>query len=71
MIELLYDRQHQIIGIRASRADHAVPVRNYRGSMHHISAGAFFTHFTISFGSYRRIAGLVVDGMLQIPLGDK
>lgn len=70
MVELLYERRFRIIGIRASQADHAIPVRNYRGSAHHISAGAFYTYFGLTLEK-RRVVALMVDGILHVPLEDE
>jgi hypothetical protein len=70
-VELLFDREQQVIGIRAplrARSDDAFEVRRpLFGGSHYISAKSFVSFHSLDFGRTRRLAALFQDGLLCVP----
>ena len=70
-VELLFDRDQQVIGIRTplrAHSDDAFEVRRpLLGGARYISAKAFITFHMLDFGRTRRLVASFRDGVLCVP----
>lgn len=72
-IELLYDRDERLVGLRAvdATAEHAYPIRGQAGKPSGpfmVSGTAFVRHYGIDTSASRRWLGSAEDGLLVIDL---
>ena len=70
-VELLYDREEQIIGFRAAteKSPHSYPIKpQQNGRTFQTGGRAFCRHYGIETGKARRFAGEMIDGVLAIDL---
>jgi hypothetical protein len=72
-VELLFDRERQIVGLRASNpsAAHAYKVREHASSSSHLVSGAAFaSHYGIDVDHARRWPAYMEDDVLCINIGE-
>jgi hypothetical protein len=70
-VELLYDRQRKVMGLRAAQQDalHAYIVRhNTRGTTHTVAGGLFTKHYGIPTDVARRWPATMEEGVLCVDL---